>query len=145
MNFSALWETYSASILGGALLGLAAGLVLLLHGRVAGVSGMVGSLFEERTHESGWRALFLVGLVLGGFALSRFDPGMVPQVTLPTWIMLLAGFAVGFGARLGGGCTSGHGLCGSTLLNLKSILATVTFMAAGAAVVYLVRHVWSAS
>lgn len=90
MNLSALWATYSSAILGGALLGLAAGLVLLLHGRVAGVSGMVGSLFEARTHESAWRALYLVGLVVGGFALSRFDPGMVPQVTLPMWMMLVA-------------------------------------------------------
>lgn len=144
MTFSALWEAYSASVLGGVLVGLAAGMVLLLHGRVAGVSGMVGSLFEERTHESAWRALYLVGLVLGGFALSLFDPGSVPRQTLPVWMMLIAGFAVGFGARLGGGCTSGHGLCGSVLLNRKSILATITFMAAGAAVVYLVRHVWSA-
>ena len=138
----AFWTQYSTAIIGGALVGLAAGLILLLHGRVAGVSGMVGSLFEKRTDESAWRAAFLVGLILGGFLLSRFDPGSVPQVSLPLWIMMLAGFAVGFGARLGGGCTSGHGLCGSTLLNQKSIIATLVFMSSGALVVYLLRHVF---
>lgn len=101
---------------------------------------MVGSLFEERTDESSWRAAFLVGLVLGGLLLSLVDPGMVPQVTLPIWMMMLAGFAVGYGARLGGGCTSGHGLCGATLLNLKSLILTLVFMASGAMVVYIMRH-----
>jgi uncharacterized protein len=140
----ALWTHYGHAISGGALIGLAAGLVLLLHGRVAGVSGMVGSLFEQRTDESAWRATFLAGLILGGWMLSLFDPGSVPQVTLPVWMMMLAGLVVGFGARLGGGCTSGHGLCGATLLNLKSLLLTAAFMAAGAAAVYVVRHVLGA-
>lgn len=135
-------QQYSSAIVGGALIGLAAGLVLLLHGRVAGVSGMVGSLFEERTDESAWRATFLVGLVLGGLLLSLFDPGSIPRVTLPLGMMMLSGFAVGLGARLGGGCTSGHGLCGFTLLNRRSIVATVVFMASGALVVYLLRHVF---
>lgn len=135
------WAQYSSAILGGALIGLAAGLILLLHGRVAGVSGMIGSLFEKRTDESAWRATFLVGLILGGLILSRFDPGSVPSVTLPLWMMVAAGFVVGFSARLGGGCTSGHGLCGSTLLNRKSLLSTLVFMASGALAVYFMRHV----
>lgn len=137
MNF---YAQYSAAIMGGALIGLAAGLVLLLHGRVAGVSGMVGSLFEKRTDESAWRAAFLVGLILGGFLLAQFDPASVPHVALPLWMMIAAGFVVGFGARLGGGCTSGHGLCGSTLLNQKSLIATLVFMSSAALVVYLMRH-----
>ena len=134
-------QHYRHAVVGGALLGLAAGLVLLLLGRVAGVSGMVGSLFEERTEESAWRATFLVGLVLGGLLLSFFQPAIVPQITLPAWMMMLAGFVVGYGARLGGGCTSGHGLCGATLLNLKSLILTAVFMASGAGVVYVGRHV----
>jgi uncharacterized protein len=138
---SAFYHQYSTAIIGGALIGLAAGLVLLLHGRVAGVSGMVGSLFEERTEDSSWRASFLLGLVAGGFLLSRFDSASIPHVTWPLWAMMLAGFAVGLGARLGGGCTSGHGLCGSTLLNAKSIVATLVFMSSGALAVYLLRHV----
>ncbi len=138
---SSFWTQYSTAVIGGALIGLAAGLVLLLHGRVAGVSGMVGSLFEKRTDDSAWRATFLLGLILGGFILSRFDPGSVPSVTLPLWMMVAAGFVVGFSARLGGGCTSGHGLCGSTLLNRKSIIATLVFMSSGALAVYFMRHV----
>jgi uncharacterized protein len=137
----ALYTQFSSAIIGGALIGLAAGLILLLHGRVAGVSGMVGSIFEKRTDESAWRIAFLVGLILGGIILAQFDSGSVPQVSLPLWMMIAAGFVVGFGARLGGGCTSGHGLCGSTLLNQKSLIATLVFMSSGALVVYLMRHV----
>lgn len=138
---TAFWQQYANAVGGGALIGLAAGLVLLLLGRVAGVSGMVGSLFEPRTAESGWRAAFLAGLVMGGFTLSRFDPASVPSIALPVWAMAVAGFLVGYGARLGGGCTSGHGLCGATLLNRKSVVATLTFMASGAVVVFVMRHV----
>jgi uncharacterized membrane protein YedE/YeeE len=136
------WAEYQHAILGGLLVGLAAGLVLVLHGRVAGVSGMVGSLFEPRTADSGWRAAFVAGLALGGLLLSFFDPGSVPHPSLSLGGLAVAGFVVGFGARLGGGCTSGHGLCGMTLLNRTSILAMLTFMATGVAAVYLGRHVF---
>jgi uncharacterized protein len=133
------WQTYQSAIFGGVLVGLAAGFVLLLHGRVAGVSGMVGSLFEPRTEESNWRAAFVAGLVAGGFMLSFIDPGSVPHPGLSLPAMASAGFIVGFGARLGGGCTSGHGLCGFTLLNRKSILLMLVFMATGTLAVYLLR------
>jgi uncharacterized membrane protein YedE/YeeE len=136
------WAEYQHAILGGLLVGLAAGLVLVLHGRVAGVSGMVGSLFEPRTADSGWRAAFVAGLALGGFLLSLTDPGSVPHPALSPGGLAAAGFVVGFGARMGGGCTSGHGLCGMTLLNRTSILAVLTFMATGVVAVYLGRHVF---
>jgi uncharacterized membrane protein YedE/YeeE len=133
------WQTYQSAIFGGVLVGLAAGLVLLLHGRVAGVSGMIGSLFEPRSEESNWRAAFVLGLVIGGFALRYLDPASVPHPTLSFAAMASAGFVVGFGARLGGGCTSGHGLCGMTLLNRKSIVLMLVFMATGTLAVYILR------
>jgi uncharacterized protein len=133
------WQTYQSAIFGGVLVGFAAGLVLLLHGRVAGVSGMIGSIFEPRTEESSWRAAFIAGLMAGGLGLSFLDPGSVPHPALPITVMAVAGFVVGFGARLGGGCTSGHGLCGSTLLNRKSIVLTLVFMATGTLAVYFLR------
>lgn len=133
------------SILGGLLLGLAAGVVLVANGRVAGVSSMVSSSFRPRAVDSSWQIVFLLGLIAGGALLSWLDPAALPvgQVA-PIELMVGAGLLVGFGARLSGGCTSGHGLCGVGRLSGRSVIATGTFMAAGALTVWITRHVLGA-
>lgn len=128
---------------GGALIGVAAALLFAFNGRIAGVSGVLGALVLEReSGQTSWRLLFVAGLVLGALlvGLVRGDLG---QVALETgWPgMIAAGVIVGFGTRLGGGCTSGHGVCGIGRLSQRSIVATCTFMAAGFATVFLLRHV----
>lgn len=128
---------------GGAMIGTAAALLFALNGRIAGVSGVLGTLVLDRpTGEAPWRALFLVGLVLGALLMSLLRPDL-PASTLQTgWGgMIVAGLLVGFGTRMGSGCTSGHGVCGMARLSRRSILATMTFMAAGFATVFVLRHV----
>jgi uncharacterized membrane protein YedE/YeeE len=127
------------AIAGGALIGLGASLLLLFTGRLAGLGGIVAGLLQGSPGERGWRAAFVAGLIAGGIAFSWARPGAfsVSQAALP--VLLLAGGAVGFGTRLGGGCTSGHGICGVSRLSRRAILATMTFMGTGAAVVALVR------
>ena len=133
------------SVLGGLLVGLAAGVVLVANGRVAGVSGMVSSSFRPRTGDNSWQVVFLLGLIAGGALLTWIDPAALPVGKVgPAYLMILAGLFVGFGARLSGGCTSGHGLCGVGCLSGRSTIATITFMAAGALTVYITRHVLGA-
>jgi uncharacterized membrane protein YedE/YeeE len=138
----------SANILGGlaggALIGLAAVLLLLLNGRIAGISGiLVGIVSMTPAAERFWRAAFVVGLVLGAAAYSlAFDPVPLQMVT-STPILLLAGLLVGFGTRLGSGCTSGHGVCGLARRSPRSLVATATFIGFGILTVYLVRHAFS--
>ena len=133
------------SLLGGVLLGAAAGIVLMANGRVAGVSGMVSSTLRPRAADSPWQITFLLGLVAGGVLLSWIDPAALPVGKVgPVYMMAGAGLLVGFGARLSGGCTSGHGLCGVGRLSGRSTVATITFMTAGALTVWIVRHVLGA-
>ena len=129
-------------LLGGILIGLAASLLLLFNGRVAGVSGIAGGLLSATRGELGWRAAFIGGLVGGGLVMERLVPGTlgapaVSGVALP----VLSGLLVGFGARLGNGCTSGHGVCGLSRGAGNSLVATGTFVLVGAVTVFLVRHV----
>jgi uncharacterized membrane protein YedE/YeeE len=132
----------SQALLGGALIGLAAAALLLLTGRIAGVSGIVGGLLPPRPGDAAWRALFAAGLVAGGFLLRALatDP-FRGLATTPQAVLIAAGLLVGFGASLGSGCTSGHGVCGVSRLSPRSIVATLTFMLAGGVTVYVVRHV----
>jgi uncharacterized membrane protein YedE/YeeE len=128
-----------SALLGGALIGLSATLLLWSLGRIAGISGMLAALLEQREGRS-WRAAFLAGLVLAAgawFALA----GAAPRSGFPLPWLLAAGVLVGFGTRLGGGCTSGHGICGLARLSKRSLAATAVFMAAGVATVYVLRHV----
>jgi uncharacterized membrane protein YedE/YeeE len=126
------------AIAGGALIGLAASLLLLLNGRVAGITGIVAGLW---TRDALWRALFVGGMILGGLAVARFLPGSVDStVHLPAKALIAGGVLVGFGTRLANGCTSGHGVCGVARLSPRSIAATATFMAAGMLAVLAVRH-----
>ena len=129
-----------ASLAGGALIGLAAAMLLLLSGRVAGISGIVGGLLPPHRGDIAWRVAFVAGLVaapaiaaLAGWrVILRIDAGFVT--------LALAGVLVGVGTSYGSGCTSGHGVCGLSRLSPRSLVATVAFMAAGMFTVYYVRH-----
>ena len=129
-----------ASTLGGALIGLSASLLLLFNGRIAGVSGIYAGLLAPKEGEVGWRAAFVGGLVAGGLVLFLLAPTLFAveyDRTLP--MVAIAGLLVGFGVRLGSGCTSGHGVCGISRLSPRSLVATVTFIFTGALTVLAVR------
>jgi uncharacterized membrane protein YedE/YeeE len=128
------------AVAGGALIGLAIALLLLVLGRVAGISGIVGGLVTAEPRERGWRALFIAGLLAGGLLARMVSPGALGTIATPVPVLLLAGVLVGFGTRLGGGCTSGHGVCGISRGSLRSFVATATFMSVAGVVVFLVRH-----
>lgn len=129
-----------AGLLGGALIGLAAALMLLGNGRIAGISGIVGNLLRPAPGDVLWRAMFVLGLMGTGAIALRLAPGAFSAAERPLWLVGAAGLLVGFGTRLGSGCTSGHGVCGVSRLSPRSIAATATFTAAGAATVYVARH-----
>ena len=129
------------ALLGGMLIGLAASLLLLLNGRIAGISGIVGGLVLPRRGEVAWRSSFVVGLVAGGLILRALVPRTVALVLdVPPAAVLTAGVLVGVGTSLGSGCTSGHGVCGISRGSIRSVAATLTFMATGALTVFVVRH-----
>jgi uncharacterized membrane protein YedE/YeeE len=132
---------YSATI-GGLLIGLSASWLLLATGRIAGISGIVGGLLAPSGGDKLWRALFVAGLI-GGCWLVRSASGDAITVTISASAkeLVLAGLLVGFGTRVGNGCTSGHGVCGMARLSPRSIAATLTFMASGALTVFVTRHV----
>jgi uncharacterized membrane protein YedE/YeeE len=133
-------------VLGGALLGLSAALLLLVNGRIAGVSGIVAGLLRPGPGETLWRALFVAGLLAGGLVAARVHPvAFASTVQRPALALAAAGVLVGFGTRLGNGCTSGHGICGVSRPSVRSIAATVTFMASGALTVFVVRHLLGGS
>lgn len=126
---------------GGLLIGLAVALVLLLNGRVAGISGIVGGLLTLRARDTLWRAAFVAGLVLGALGyLSAAGVSVRVPATLPA--ILAGGLLVGFGTRLGSGCTSGHGLCGLARLSRRSVAATAIFFGVAMLTVFLTRHVF---
>lgn len=133
--------SYLYALLGGALIGLGAAAAHFLLGRVAGISGIAGRVFSADPRERDWRSLFLLGLVFGGAIMLLVAPGQFASASVaPSLPMILvAGLAVGFGTRLSCGCTSGHGVCGVTRFSVRSILATLTFIAAGAITVALVH------
>ena len=124
------------SLAGGVLIGIAAAMLVLLNGRIAGISGVMGGLFTPERGDVGWRVAFLLGLlaapVLAKGSMARIDAGF--------GTLLIAGLLVGVGTSYGGGCTSGHGVCGLSRLSPRSLVATLAFMAAGMATVFVVRH-----
>ena len=127
---------------GGLLIGLAVALMLLLNGRVAGISGIVGGLLTLRLRDTAWRAAFVGGLVIGALAyLSTADQTTPVKVITSLPAILVGGLLVGFGTRLGSGCTSGHGLCGMARLSSRSVAATVTFFGVAMLTVFVTRHV----
>ena len=134
--------TLVPALIGGALIGVAASLVLLTHGKVAGISGIYGGLLRRGTSDRGFRFAFITGLVVTGVLVRVFSPGAFASTWSPAMpIALAAGLLVGFGTQLGNGCTSGHGVCGMSRLSVRSVIATATFMATGMATVFVVRHV----
>ena len=121
---------------GGLLIGAGAALLLLLNGRIAGVSGILANVIEAQAGEQGWRVAFLLGLVVPALAIGVGHP----QLPGSWMVALFAGLLVGVGTRLGSGCTSGHGVCGIANLSRRSLVATATFMLAAMVTVWLVRH-----
>ena len=129
-----------ASTLGGMIIGLAAAVMLAFNGRIAGISGILGGFLEAGEGWS-WRGLFLLGMVLGGLGLLAFAPSVMPGAAIDSLPLLIgAGLLVGFGTRLGGGCTSGHGICGISRLSVRSLIATILFMAAAMITTFVMRH-----
>ena len=126
------------ALLGGGLIGLAATVLYAGIGRIAGISGIVNNAIERR-QERGWRLAFLAGLLAAAAAWFAWS-GEAPRNGFPLPWLLAAGLLVGFGTRLGNGCTSGHGICGMGRLSLRSIVATLTFMAAGFITVFVTHH-----
>jgi len=133
--------TPAASLVGGVLIGLSASALLLCDGKVAGVSGIIGGLLRPLRDDTLWRAVFVAGLLTGGLLSRLFFPHAFDiGVSRSAGAVALAGLLVGFGTRLGSGCTSGHGVCGLSRLSPRSLIATVTFIAAGVATVYVINH-----
>jgi uncharacterized protein len=128
------------ALAGGVCIGAASGLVFLLLGRVSGVTGIVANAWPAWPRDWQWRAAFVAGLVLAGAVAARVDPGVVVGPAAPWPLALVAGVLVGFGARYGGGCTSGHGVCGVGRLSRRSIVGCATFMAVAMLVVLIVRR-----
>jgi uncharacterized protein len=133
--------TPGSAAIGGIMIGAAAALLFLLEGRIAGISGILGGLAAGRRGDIGWRVAFLLGLV-GAAPLIRLAGGqpIAVTVTSSTVLLVAAGLLVGFGTRLGGGCTSGHGVCGIARLSKRSLAATAIFMLAAIVTVAVARH-----
>lgn len=134
------------ALIGGALIGVGSGILLLFSGRIAGISGVLGGLLQKWNADSNWRLAFLVGIPVGVMLVSvvhNREP--VVQIEASPLLIILGGLLVGFGARLGSGCTSGHGVCGLARLSPRSIVATLTFMGTGVLTVFVLRHLWGAA
>ncbi len=128
-----------SALLGGALIGLAASLYMLFNGKIAGVSGILADVVKPRESDRSLPLYFLGGLLLSGVIARLVFPSALPSITPSLAVGGVAGLLVGFGTRLGSGCTSGHGVCGLSRLSTRSLAATLTFMGAGVATVGVVR------
>ena len=136
-----MMDAYFYPVLGGVLIGLAATASLLLLGKLAGISGIAWGALTAPRHDRSWRYAFLLGLVAGALLFHWLTGKAMPVPDGRIGLALLAGLLVGFGVKLGNGCTSGHGVCGLGRRSLRSLAATLTFMATGIVTVYLLRHV----
>jgi uncharacterized protein len=140
------WTSFTpwSALIGGVIIGLAAAMLALLNGRVAGISGIVGGLLRPSFPDVTWRAAFVAGLLVAPilYAVVGTLPPIVIESGYPA--IVIAGLLVGIGTRYGAGCTSGHGVCGLSRFSLRSVVATAVFMLAGFATVYVVRHVIAA-
>ena len=137
------WNHFTpwAALAGGILLGLASAIFILVNGRILGISGIVGGLLRPKAGDAGWRIAFVLGM-LAAPLLYVLVAGPVPVTIDAGWgTVVLAGLLVGVGTRYGSGCTSGHGVCGLSRLSPRSLAATLAFMGAGFAIVFVMRHV----
>jgi uncharacterized membrane protein YedE/YeeE len=136
------WNSFTpwASLAGGALIGLAAAMFVLLNGRIAGVSGILGGLLRPARGEIAWRVAFIGGLILAAPVYGML--AVLPEVRIEAGygVLVVAGLLVGIGTRYGAGCTSGHGVCGLSRRSPRSLVATAAFMATGFITVFIVRH-----
>ena len=136
------WNAFTPwhALMGGALVGTAAALFVLLNGRIAGISGVLGGLLRPVKGDVAWRAAFVIGLIVAPLIYLLFGSPPKPRIDADYGSILLAGLLVGVGTRYGAGCTSGHGVCGLSRLSPRSLVATAAFMAAGFATVFAIRH-----
>jgi uncharacterized protein len=134
-----------SGLLGGALIGLATAMLMLLTGRIAGISGILAGASSSGSTDRGWRIAFLGGLI-GAPVLATLWGSSLPKPLMPASLILViaSGFLVGLGSRMGGGCTSGHGVCGIARLSFRSLVFTAVFMATAVATVAIVRHILGA-
>jgi uncharacterized membrane protein YedE/YeeE len=137
------WTSFTpwAGLAGGLLIGLSAALFVLLNGRIAGISGILGGLLALPKGDSAWRIAFILGLVVSPLVFASAHALPAVRVDAGTGTLVAAGLLVGLGTRYGAGCTSGHGVCGLSRLSPRSLVATAAFMLAGFATVFVVRHV----
>lgn len=139
------WANFTPwlSLAGGVLIGLATAMFLLLNGRIAGISGILGGLLRPTKGDVGWRIAFIAGLIFSPIAFSVAAPLPAVQIDADAASLIMAGLLVGIGTRYGSGCTSGHGVCGISRLSPRSMVATALFMLAGFVTVFITRHLIS--
>lgn len=132
------------SLIGGLLIGVSASILILFMGKIAGISGITASLLQFKNilkSQHKWRLLFITGLLISSKVYELFEPLPATEISASTGTLIIAGLLVGFGTKMGSGCTSGHGVCGLSRLSLRSLVATVCFMFTGFIVSYLMLHV----
>lgn len=136
------WESFTpwSALAGGLVIGVAAALFVLLNGRIAGISGILGGLLTPVRGQIAWRVAFVLGMVGAPLGWMLFATLPAIEVNAGYPVVILAGLLVGIGTRYGSGCTSGHGVCGLSRFSVRSLVATLSFMGAGFVTVYLVRH-----
>jgi uncharacterized membrane protein YedE/YeeE len=129
------------SLIGGSIIGIAVSLLLLFNGKVLGVSGILGELFNHPLSKNYWRLFFVLGLLISPLIYSIFHPIPLIEIRSNKLLIIVAGLLVGFGSRLGSGCTSGHGVCGLARLSVRSFIATMTFIFFGFVTVFVIQKV----
>lgn len=136
------WNAFTpwSSLAGGVLIGLAAAMLVLLNGRIAGISGVLGGLLRPLRGDIAWRAAFVLGLVAAPWVYAAYTGLPALRIDASYGALVLAGLLVGVGTRYGSGCTSGHGVCGLSRWSPRSLVATLVFMAAGFVTVFVLRH-----
>jgi uncharacterized protein len=141
-----VFEAWIPALAGGVLIGLSSVLLLWLNGRIAGISGIMNGVLLPKSGETSWRIAFLLGLIAAAGLYIAFVPGAPqPRQGFSTTGLIIAGLLVGFGTRMGNGCTSGHGVCGLGRFSVRSLAAVLVFMATAMLTTFLLRHVWGLS